>query len=194
VLATEFNTRTTSRTLVRYRDFLENWQEVVRAIEQDLGMGWPARSPAVDAEIQRFVNPDLRNHDAEINTEVMAPALADWIQRTSSALEKLHTRDVAHEVTAWNDLDGVRRELDRATDISESRLLALHRRIDDLQAELDQARSERAGLEHQVHALEVQSAERLRVLVEAQQDAEALRASISWRLTSPLRVAGRIFR
>ena len=229
VLGTEFDTRTTGRTLVRYRDVLENWQGVAQAIEQDLGIEWPVRSPAVDAEIQRFVNPDLRHHDAGMDTERMAPALADWIRRTSSALDRLHTRDVAHGVTAWNDLDGVRQELDRATDISESRLLALHQRIDDLQVERDRVRGELDGacaerdrmhaerdrtraerdalqaerdrlndraarLEQQVHALEAQSAEGHRVLVEAQRDAEALRASISWRLTLPLRVAGRIFR
>jgi hypothetical protein len=215
VLATECDTRGMRRTIVRYRDVLENWQGVAQAIEQDLGLEWPVRSPAVDAEIHRFVNPDLRHHDAGMDTEGVAPALADWIRRTSSALDRLHTRDVVHAMTAWNDLDNVRQELDRATEISESRLLDLHQRIDDLQteqsriqADLHRTRAERDGLqaerdrlhdrttvlEHQVHGLEIQSAERLRVLVEAQQDAKALRASISWRLTSPLRVAGRIFR
>jgi predicted nucleic acid-binding Zn-ribbon protein len=136
-----------------------------------------------------------------MDTEGVAPALADWIRRTSSALDRLHTRDVVHAMTAWNDLDNVRQELDRATEISESRLLALHRRLDVLQAERNVLQAERdrlhdraTVLELQVHGLEIQSAERLRVLVEAQQDAKALRASISWRLTSPLRVAGRIFR
>jgi hypothetical protein len=222
VLATEFDTRATRRTLVRYGDLLENWHMVAQAIERDLGTVWPVRSSAVDAEIQRFVNPGLRHHDGEMNAGDVAPALADWIQRTSSALDRLHTRDAVHAVTAWNDLDDVRQELDRATDISESQMRALHQRIDDLQAERDRAQAERdraqaerdraqaerdrvqaerdrlrdwtTGLEHQVHVLEVQSGEWRRALVEAQQDADALRASLSWRITSPLRTVGRIFR
>jgi hypothetical protein len=201
VLATEFDTRHTSRTFVRYDDLLESWQGVAQAIEQDLGIAWPARSPSVDAEVQRLVNRDLRHHDAGTVPEEVAPALADWIQRTLSALDRLQPRDVAHTVTVCNDLDAVRQDLDRATAISEPRLLAQHQRIDDLQAERDCLLAERdrlheraTYLEQQVHTLEVLSGERYRMLTEAQKDAAALRASLSWRLTLPLRVAGRFFR
>jgi hypothetical protein len=212
VLDAERDTRDTRRTFVRYADLLTDWRGVARGLERDLGGAWSTLSPTDEAEVQRFVHPDLRHHDAGDGSLDVAPALADWVQRTSAALDQLHGRDAALEATARETLDGVRHEFDRATsaiggfaerqrteaririDAIEATLRALEQRAREAQAEGEQLRAEGDGLRAEREHLRRHAGSLEAALSATQQRVDGLLTSVSWRITAPLRAAYDLFR
>jgi hypothetical protein len=198
VLDAEFATRAIRRTCVRYEDLLRDWRPIANRIAADLGGGWPAWSQADEADIGRVLTPGLRHHHSPQNGIVDVPArLADWVGRASEALGELSQHDPQWVVRARTSLDTLRQEFDLCTDafgeledrltILESQLLASQLRAATLEIDRDHLGRQVHGLEHHAGALEHQ-------LSAARHDANALRASMSWRITAPLRAALRIFR
>jgi hypothetical protein len=117
VLDAEVTTRALRRCIVRYRDLLEDWEAVAQRLMRDLDLQWPARSPEVDARITAFLGPDLHHHIDAGEAPALSPQLADWVTRTSEALDVLLEGDPAHGTEALAMLDRVRCEFDRATGV-----------------------------------------------------------------------------
>jgi hypothetical protein len=198
VLDAEFATRTIRRTWVGYEDLLRDWRPIASRIAADLGGGWPAWSRTDEAEIGRILTSDLRHHHCPQGgvTDVTA-RLADWVGRASESLGELAQQDPQRVARARASLDTLRQEFDQVTDvfgelegrmtILESQLLASQRHAAGLEAVRDHLERQVQGLAHHAGALEHQ-------LSAARHDANAVRASMSWRITAPLRAAIRIFR
>jgi O-antigen biosynthesis protein len=221
VLDAEFETRSSRRTFVRYRDLLEDWKLVAEGISRDIGGTRAAWAASDEAEIARFLNPGLRHHRSDSDALDVDPTLAAWVQRVWEAIGALHRRDSAQTAHAFERLDGVRRELDRwtavfggSTEALAGRATGLRQRYEQLdreRAELLEARRglerERAGLlsraaelegvrtdlQRHVHALDQQCSSLQEALSASQHMEKALRESMSWRITGPLRAAGRMF-
>jgi hypothetical protein len=205
VLDAEFDTRSIRRTCVRYEDLLRDWKAVVHQISTDLDWTGPAWSSTGEAEIERFLKPEHRHHRADGNATDVPVVLTDWVGRAWDALEGLQERDPARTARALQTLDGVRQEFDRMTAVFGGAAEAPHpelvKRVASLEAQVLGLLDHSAGLEasrqdlqRQIQALEQRSGSLQLELSAAQHDAKALRDSMSWRITAPLRAVVRRFR
>ena len=204
VLDAELATRFIRRSVVRYEDVLEDWAEVAEGVARDLSFTWPARSAADDVEIARFVKPSLRHHRAsseDLSGHVprLGPALGEWVRQTSTAMSWLHDHKSDRAAEAREVLDGVRLDFDRATEVfgelTDSRHVALQSAVGNLQGVVDSLHDRAAELEVSgaklragLSNLQGQADGLVAELAAVRRDAQALRDSMSWRLTAPLRV------
>jgi hypothetical protein len=165
VLDAESETRAIRRSVVRYRDLLDDWKSVVDRITADTGVEWPRRWEAADAEIAGFLRPELCHHATAADDIGIGPPLSEWVTRTCEAFERLLEPHGTRTREAFEALDDVRRELDRAAsqfgqEIEAERhdlrgrvasLQAERRelcdRTDSLRGELKQVREQVTGLE-----------------------------------------------
>ena len=113
VLDAEFETRAIARSVVRYRDVLEDWRAVKERISADTGIQWPRGSQTADAEVAEFLRPELCHHASAAITGVELP-LSDWVTRTGDAFELLIEPHSTRKREAFEELDSVRGQLDRA--------------------------------------------------------------------------------
>ena len=203
VLDAEFHTRGIRRTFVRYEDVLKDWRMVVERISSDLEVPRLFTTPAVEAEIDRFVNSGLRHYREDLDAQGVAPVLAEWLRRTSAALQRLHSAGPG-DAAALADLDAVRLEFDRATsalgDVGdrirggleaevgnleaqvgtfEAQVLNLEARIGQLEAEVGNLESVRVGLQEAVAAQEQQTEDRQRRVQAVEEDKVALQRELS---------------
>jgi len=196
VLDAEFHTRFVRRTFVPYQELIEDWRPVAEQISRDLEMTWRSGTTLDNAEIDRFVNSDLRHYPDELDFDGLEPVLSQWLRTTWAALRRLHEDDT-HQSSALSNLDAVRLEFDRATSA-----LGIGERIrGDLEAQILEHAVVRSGLQERVLAFEQRSDALQRevrafelALSDAHQDAKALRESGSWKVTAPLRAVYRLFR
>jgi hypothetical protein len=198
VLDAEFATREIRRTCVRYEDVLHDWRPIAIRIAADSGGAWPAWAQADEADIGRTLTAGLRHHQRFHSGVVdVAARLADWVGRASEALGELSQPDSQRFARARTSLDALRQEFDQVCDafgeledrltVLESQLLASQQHVANLEIDREHLERQVQGLERHSGALEHQ-------LSAARHDAKALRASMSWRITAPLRAAVRIFK
>ena len=217
MLDAEFHTRHIRRSLVRYEDLVEDWRSVANRVSRDIHIQWHPRPVPDDEELHRFVQSDLQHHRGNLELSSLAPVVADWIHRTSAALDRLHDND-SRDAGSLADLDAIRLDFDRTTAAfagSDRALGELQRRVEwldqhsvALRQQLDALEQDRDTLRRHVESLEQErktlqrTSETLdrdrtalqRAVSEARQDADALRQSASWRVTAPLRALYRLFR
>ena len=164
VLDAEFHTRGIRRTFVRYEDVLKDWRMVVERISSDLEVPWRFTTPADEAETDRFVNSGLRHYREDLEAQCVAPVLAEWLRRTSAALQRLHSADPG-DAAALADLDAVRLEFDRATsalgDVGdrirgglEAEVGTFEARVGDLEAEVRTFEAQVGNLQAHIGQLE----------------------------------------
>jgi chromosome segregation ATPase len=168
-------------------------------------------------EIERFLNPSLRHHRAEQDLSNVPGVLSEWTQRAWAALQLLQRYAPAGSSEAVTTLDQIRAEFNQTSAIFEriAEPLAMVRRLRDLEHEravlhdrLVELERAHASLHEYAANLETSRAELRSALDARAQEAtrlyeelrraderqKALIASMSWRITGPLRAAGRIFR
>jgi len=173
VLDAERHTRLVRRTFVRFQEIVDDWKPVADRITRDLGISWPSRSLAEEAKLNSFVNSGLRHHRDGVNTPDDIPSgLADWLRRTSGALQRLHDHDPG-EGAVLAELDAVRSEFDLAT----SALGGVEGRMrSGFEAQVGSLRGQVASLEGQVGALQGEVGGLHGRIGELQAHAERLRA------------------
>jgi hypothetical protein len=170
VLDAEFETRAITRSVVRYRDVLENWKAVKDRISADTGIQWPRSSDAAEQEIAEFLRRDLCHHaSGAANIGVEFP-LCDWVTRTDDAFQLLLEPHGTRQSEAFEVLDDVRGQLDRAATQFGRALDAERQALRGRVAALDEERQalrgrvaaldeERQALRGRVAALDVQRSE-----------------------------------
>lgn len=189
VLDAEFETRNITRSLVRYRDLLKDWRVAAGTISADIGVDWPGRSGAADAEIAEFLSPELRHHAIGIEALDVAIPFSDWLRQSCEALDLLLEPHAPRATEAFGALDEVRRELDRAASVFGP---AFEGERTNLEAERNTLRTRVSSLELERNALQEQTSKLTGELAGTRQHVEALLGSASWRMTAPLRAAMRV--
>lgn len=219
VLEAEWSSRTVRRSVLRYDNVLADWRQAVARVETDLGLtsaeGW---LPRVD-DIDRFVKPALRHYRAENAIPGGPPMLADWLDRTWAALSRLSVGAEPASAESCRHLDTVREEFDRAVEAfgvgEERRRTRLEARVEHLEREgrslasrLDEVCARRDALEADlsrlitdleasrghIHSLSAAAAGAHAQIAVLEAERAALRRSLSWRITAPLRALYRPLR
>ena len=112
MLDAEGETRTIKRSVVRYRDLLEDWKPVVDRITEDTGIEWPRRWEVPDAEIADFLKPELCHHSSRPESVGVDAPLSEWVTRTCEAFDLLLQPHGERKTEACEALDDVRRQLE----------------------------------------------------------------------------------
>jgi hypothetical protein len=115
MLDAEFETRTINRSVVRYRDLLEDWRTVTDKISTDINVAWPSESAATDMEIADFLKPELCHHAIGLEALDVSPPLSRWVRQTCEAFELLLEPQAPRIHDAFDALDNIRREFDGVT-------------------------------------------------------------------------------
>jgi hypothetical protein len=164
VLDAEFETRRIRRSVVRYRDVLENWKAVKDRISDDTGIQWPRSTEAAAPEIAEFLRPELCHHASGAENIGVGLPLCDWVTRTHDAFQLLLEPHDTRKTEAFEVLDDVRGQLDRAAmqfgrslDVERQalrgRVAALSDRSSDLELALNESRELTKGLQMQLDQL-----------------------------------------
>jgi hypothetical protein len=193
---------------------MRDWRRALRRMSVDLNETW---SPAVDSPGDGFVDDALRHHCGNIAASEVPGLLLDWLRRTEDAVECLVRSDPSGHARATQTLDSVREEFDwnaatfgaadeprhierietAAAQGATSRdavarvewlVLERQRLVDEgnrLSLERDAAAAECNRFDTEVRALTT-------ALDASRSELSALRSSMSWRVTAPLRAACRL--
>jgi hypothetical protein len=203
LLEAEAATRTMPRTWAPYVDTLRDWRQGLQRMSVDLHETW---SPTVDSPGDGFVNETLSHYSGDIDRSAIPGLLLDWLRRTEDAIECLTRLDLVGQARAMETMDAVREEFDRSAApfgaADEPRYIEC---IEAAAAARDAvARAERLALERHRLSLERDAAvaackrfdaeaRDLTTALEASRlEVLALRSSMSWRVTAPLRAAYRL--
>ena len=186
MLEAEFETRTINRSLVRYRDLLEDWTAVADRISNDISVEWCVKSQTADAAMEHLVNPALCHHATGTPIDVAAP-LSDWVKKACDAFDGLLEPNANRTNEALDALDEVRGAFDRSSEIFghafererhvlrrralslEAERTELHQHVSNFEAERTELRqsvssleAERTELRQHVSSLEAERRELLR--------------------------------
>lgn len=115
VLDAEFASRDLPRVFLSYDQLLNDWRAALDRISRRLTLRFPRSLDAAASDIEGFLRPDLRHHDADVQSPAVATRLADWVQETADVLCDASLSDTAELPTVRGHLDRVRTEVDRAT-------------------------------------------------------------------------------
>jgi glycosyltransferase involved in cell wall biosynthesis len=154
-LAAERHTRDRRRLFVQYDDLLENWREVVARVGEHFGFRFPRRSHFAAAEIDDFVDPDLRHHISGRDELAARGEVGSWVTEAFHwAIEA-----AAGTPVSTAPLDAIARELHQAELLYGPVLAAAEletrkrsERETEMARELKSLRSAVAELAHQLHA------------------------------------------
>ncbi len=107
-LAAEHASRSLQRSIVFYDELLADCPRVVDRIQSQLGVIFPARSPATDAEAAAFVRPALRHERASAASVQTRGDISRWVRTVYAWFERARSTDVPPDT---RDLDAVRSEV-----------------------------------------------------------------------------------
>ena len=117
VLSAESATREIPRVFINYDDLLDDWRGAVAKIGRELNLYWPAAVSRAAADIDRFLDTDLR-HNRIVD---QAPAwgrqtpLVDLCEEALAALGKL--TKAAYDPAAERSLDAIAARLEASLDL-----------------------------------------------------------------------------
>lgn len=112
LLEAERATRGMPRMIVQYDELLADWRAVVAKMADHLGCPWPRSIDAAASEIESFLSPQLRHHDASqrrVDGDEMPPAL---VQRLFDA-----SRRAGAGADGWSELAALAVEAEQAASL-----------------------------------------------------------------------------
>lgn len=173
VLDAEIATRSRTRCVIQFEALLDDWRSVVQQITDELRVSWPIGAVDGARAIEEFLRQELDHHRTSSSELADWPAAQGWVMDAYRASQMLSANMKASRAEAV--LDRVRLEFDRSSDLFGAALMAPYqhvvRRLADAEA------ITRREVEH---------------AAVAEEELAELKASASWRLTEPLRLAKRV--
>lgn len=112
VLDAEYFSRGRKRVFCRYDQLMRNWHRLVDRIRSGLAVALPRNSPAVHAEIERFLSGELRHHESGLEAALDDPGLMAWLRRAFAIL--LDWSERGENPADHAELDLIRDEFDRS--------------------------------------------------------------------------------
>lgn len=113
VLDAESSTRQVPRVFVGYTELLQDWRATVTRVSHALDIGWPRDGIAVEEEIDAFLSPSLRHHEADGPQVESGTELDTWVSDAYAGLLRL-SGDPDHNGTRRR-LDAICGSLDRTS-------------------------------------------------------------------------------
>jgi len=194
LLEAERATRLYRRTFVSFDALIDDWRSVAEQVARELELTWPRSCEEAGEEVDAFLSRELRHHsftrgDLETRTEIV-----DWIQRAYEA--SLSTVLEENERRAL--LDSIAAELAQADKAFDPITCELRSQVVAQEDALSLLTSQVVGQEDAFSQLQATLSDREERLKEMEQrnvrqrfEIEGITASVSWRLTAPLRAAKR---
>ena len=112
VLDAEYFSRGVRRIVCRYDQLMRNWPGVVDRIKAGLGIALPRNTPAVQAEIEQFLNSDFRHHERSADAVLGDLGQSAWLRRTFAIM--MAWSEQGENKADHAELDKIRHELDQA--------------------------------------------------------------------------------
>ncbi len=221
VLEAERASRGKPRIFVSYQALLEDWYRVVDRIAAALGIDWPTPPATARAEIESFLKPELRHHDAANDSTLdrytwpkavyeAALASVDDERAAHAAFDAVgHQLMIADEfiaplLTGYRDSKIAQLSAEvgslaslngvRETELADQRQTVAEReeQLARARAELDARNKELAQVGQDLASLRMQLAEIASSGAAVTAKLKRIKHSFSWRLTSPLRELRRV--
>lgn len=222
LLEAEQNTRNQLRIQIFYDDLLDNWQSVLEMISTKLGINWPYPLHLCTTEINLFLDRSLKHQNAT-NTSACPSQPDGWVENAcehlmqQNILEQHATWDnVSDELLEKDklakayllvldhlhtDTENVHRELGNTRQDLIQTHETLHQAqcaLLNVQRQLEQNQEEWTvkfhNSQHSLLSAQQKLEESLAIKQQLQVELTAMLRSRSWRLTRPLRNAGKIAR
>ena len=90
VLAAEHGSRPVRRAMLSYDALMMDWQTTMLRAGRNIGITWPNAPARVAADVEAFLRPDLRHHDATSPEAASIPwQIQTWAAETHAALQAL---------------------------------------------------------------------------------------------------------
>ena len=131
LLDAERASRDIERVFLRYERLLGAPREVVKQLEDSLGIEGLTQPADACTLIDGFLSPDLRHHRADDSSILANPDVSRWLRSTFDIVHRWTVGDVRTE--DWSALDRIREELDvaapafrRAVEVGLEKTRALH--------------------------------------------------------------------
>lgn len=171
VLDAEWQSRGLPRVFTAMPELLEDWHVCIDRIGAAIGADWPIRPDVVAADIDAFLDKDLKHQNLSLDLFETMPMMQGWISVTYAAMNGMCQADTP----AWRArLDEVREAFDDASKLfvpsvkeKQGGIVKLYARVAELEAAPAGTGMDEAILSERLAAAEaVSSAEKARLVAE----------------------------
>jgi len=195
------------RVIVNYDNFLSNWQTEILKISSKFNIELPNDRDQFETNLNAFISPDLRHNKAtrkEAAQTLPAPilklytALSDSVELDENKLnEEIYSISEISSLFS-NYYDKEVSILQKRGESYEQTILSLNNENDSIthrfKSELEVMKNEKEDLAEKLNEVEQKLIEAEREKAALTEVISTIETSNSWRLTSPLRLAGRVGR
>ena len=128
VLDAERATRSLYRAILSYDGLLSDWKTTFERLSERIDLSWPYSADDIAAQVEQFLQKDMRHHACTTEDVLLDPVLRGWIGEAYEAFNVLERNPDAENAIA--KLDRISKEFDRASPI-------LHRLYEDARTQLE---------------------------------------------------------
>ena len=111
MLDAEVTTRAWPRSMVQYEDLLADWRGVADRIAADLSLDWPTQLVMARHDIDNFLSPTLRHHNASLEQMIARDDVMECAKIVYQVFRQIACTSSSH---AFKELDVIRSEFDGA--------------------------------------------------------------------------------
>ena len=114
MLDAEVTTRAWPRSMVQYENFLADWRGVANRIAADLSLNWPTQPVMARHDIDNFLSPTLRHHNASLEQLIARDDVIECAKILYPIFREIACKSSRRRGHAYERLDLIRNEFDGA--------------------------------------------------------------------------------